>query len=116
MKFECPNCFSFKNVAGERNQIVDNYDQQRHLIPPNRFRELAKVLFGKQNGSASINIPRFDQYKRKQNTIERKHKVKKRDAVKTTQRGKFRIKLITLVHAHFSEHKFFCSSARYSIN
>lgn len=86
MRFDCPNCFSFKNIAAERSQFVKDYEK-RNLIPPNRFRELAKVLFGKPLYSNTVIYnPGFEQYTRKHN-IERKHKVKKRDVVKSSQRG-----------------------------
>lgn len=87
MKFSCPNCFSVKNIATERNQFVKDYEQ-RNLIPSNRFRELAKVLFGKPYSDTVIYNPGFERYTRKHN-IERKNKVKKRDVVK---RGKLNIK------------------------
>lgn len=90
MKFDCPNCFSLKNIAAERNQFVKDYEQ-RNIIPPNRFRELAKVLFGKPYRNTVIYNPGSEQYTRRHNNnnnIERKHKVKKRDVVKSLQRGK----------------------------
>lgn len=93
MKFDCPNCFSFKNIAAERNQFVKDYEQ-RNVIPPNRFRELAKVLFGKPYSNTVIYNPGFEQYTRKHN-IERKHKVKKRDVVKSSQRGKLNISTVS---------------------
>lgn len=94
MKFDCPSCFSLKNIAAERNQFVRDYEQ-RNVIPPNRFRELAKVLFGKPYGNTVIYNPGFEQYTRKHNNIERKHKVKKRDVVKSSQRGKFNISAVS---------------------
>lgn len=90
MRFlECPNCFSSSQLDDlDQSDVFKGYN-----VTQKRFgTKLAKVLFGISETKCE-NITIKKNYHRKLPKIERKHKIKKRDLVRT-QKGKLQFNSI----------------------